>query len=89
MIDFLKYRWLSALLSFTIMAAFIGGFLYKRYTRGYAFVYSVEFTGGTQVLLKFKEPISGERVVQTLEQLGWQGPIARDFSPTEILVRVK
>ncbi len=89
MIDFLKYRWISALFSVLIIGSFVGVFLYKRYTRGHAFIYSVEFTGGTQVLLKFAQPISGERVVNLLEQQGWQGAIARDFSPNEVLVRVK
>ena len=89
MIDFLKYRWLTAILSAVMFATFIGALIYKHYTRGYTFIYSVEFTGGTQVLLKFQKPITGEEVVKLLENLGWQGAVARDFSSNEILIRVK
>ncbi len=89
MIDFLKYRTLWGLLSLTLFATFFGAYFYKMHTRGYAFVYSVDFTGGTQVLLKFQQPVRGEHIVQILEKSGWQGALTRDFSATEILIRVK
>jgi preprotein translocase subunit SecF len=89
MVDFLKYRPLYAIFSFLIFATFIGGCLYKYYTRGEAFEYSVDFTGGTQVLFEFSQPIASAQVVEALEKAGWPGAITRDFSPTELLVRVK
>lgn len=89
MIDFLKYRyWGFAFFALTF-AAFIGGYLYKYQTRGYTFVYSVDFTGGTQVLLEFSQPTSGEKVMKALEQHGLPGAVTREFSPTKVLVRVK
>lgn len=89
MINFLKYRWLTAILSFVMLSTFIIAFAYKHYTRGHAFIYSVEFTGGTQILLRFAKPISGEKIAGLLEAAGWPGATTRDFSDTEILVRVK
>jgi preprotein translocase SecF subunit len=89
MIDFLKYRPLYAALSMVIFAAFIGTWIYKYQKYGEAFEYSVDFTGGTQVLLQFSQPVQGTRVVDILEKQGWHGALARDFSPTEVLIRVK
>jgi preprotein translocase subunit SecF len=88
-IDFLKYRWLSAIFSAAIFIAFFGGIIYKRATRGEAFVYSVDFTGGTQVLFSFSNPIETQKVAEVLEEHGWQGATIREFSSTELLVRVK
>lgn len=89
MIDFLKYRPLSFLVSFVLVSLFIGGIVYKRSIRGSAFIYSVDFTGGTQVLLGFSEPITGNQVLKTLETEGMVGATAREFSSHEVLVRVK
>lgn len=89
MIDFLRYRMICALFSLTIFASFIGVYLYKYQQRGEAFLYSVDFTGGTQVLLKFSKPVTGSDIAALVEQQGWTGLAVREFSPTEILVRVK
>lgn len=89
MIDFLKYRPLYAALSVLIFAIFIGGAIYKIKTRGEVFVYSVEFTGGTQVLFKSSVPILSSQVVEILERNGFSGAMTREFSSTELLVRVR
>lgn len=89
MIDFLKYRPLYAALSVLIFAVFIGGAIYKVKTRGEAFVYSVEFTGGTQVLFKSSTPILSSQVIEILEKNGFSGATTREFSSTELLVRVR
>jgi preprotein translocase SecF subunit len=88
-IDFLKYRPLYAALSVLIFAIFIGGAIYKIKTRGEVFVYSVEFTGGTQVLFKSSVPILSSQVVEILERNGFSGAMTREFSSTELLVRVR
>lgn len=88
MINFLRYQWLSGLVSVSIFVAFIGGFFYKRAERGSAFVYSVDFTGGTQVLFGFSAPVTSNQVVSVLEKDGMAGAVTREFSPTEILIRV-
>src|SRR5581483_11600784 len=89
MIDFLKYRLVYALFSGLLFLSFIGLCTYKKITRGYVFNYSVDFTGGTQILLRFKNPTSDCRIKDILEKNGLGSPIMRDFSPTEILVRLK
>jgi preprotein translocase subunit SecF len=90
-IDFLKYRWVSAILSVALFTLFVGGYVYKKYTRpdGQTFNYSVDFTGGFQALLSFKTPVTGEQLVRILEDKGWPGTVTREFSPREHLVRVK
>lgn len=94
MIDFLKYRYWGFFFFLLTLGAFIGGYIYKMHTRGYAFVYSVDFTGGTQVLLNFSQPVSSEKVVHVLDAAGLNGAMTREFSQktegqTKILVRVK
>lgn len=89
MINFMRYQTFALVWGILLTALFVGGFAYKRMTRGEAFVYSVEFTGGTQVLYKFSQPISGEKVMEALEKAGVPGVMTRDFSSNEVLVRVK
>jgi preprotein translocase subunit SecF len=88
MIDFLKYRPFYIALSAAIFITCIGAYVHKYYTRGYAFIYSVEYTGGTQVLLGFSKPVHSEAIVKILDKQGIKGAVARDFSDKEILVRV-
>lgn len=88
-IDFLKYRKLCGLFSLLMIASFVGLVLYRQTTRGYAFNYSVDFVGGTQVLFKFQKPVSDTHIREILEKKGWTNPTLRDFSETEVLVRVK
>ncbi len=89
MINFLKYRTVCGIFSFLFLLASLGVYVYRWQTRGYTFVYSVDFTGGTQVLLKFDKPVSVCHLKDILEKNGWKNPITREFStPEEILVRV-
>lgn len=88
-IDFLGYRYICFALSLILLASFIGGAYYKYQTRGSVFLYSVDFTGGTQVLLDFSKPVSGEQVKKILEDNGISGAAAREFSDHEVLIRVK
>lgn len=89
MIDFLRYRAYGFAFFALTIAAFIGGYWYKYTSRGSAFVYSVDFTGGTQVLLSLSKPTTGSELVSELSKAGLEGAVARDFSPTKILLRVK
>lgn len=89
MIHFLKYRTICVIFSSLIFLTFLGFFAYKRTTLGQAFSYSVEFTGGTQILLQFEKPIAGAQVVDILEKKGWAGAVAREFGSQEVLVRIK
>lgn len=94
MIDFLKYRYLGFFFFFLTFAVFIGSYFYKLHTRGYSFIYSVDFTGGTQALLSFSESISSEKVVHVLEHAGLTGIATREFAQKaggnpKLLVRLK
>lgn len=89
MIDFVRYRGLMAVYSLCVILSFVGVAIYKKSTRGYIFNYSIDFTGGTQVLLKFDKPVSVPVIHNALNKEGWQGAVVRDFSPQEILIRVK
>lgn len=87
-IDFLKYRVICLVFSLTLIGAFAATYFYRVATRGYAFTYSVDFTGGTQVFLKFEKPVSTSEVLDAIKRKGWESPVAREFSKQEILVRV-
>ena len=88
MIDFLKYRYICAIISLGIIGLFIGTYAYKKYTYGSAFTYSIDFTGGTQVLFKFEKPIALVDLKNILEHQGYNRAVLRQFSNNEILVRV-
>ena len=89
MINFLKYRFVYGMFSLMFLLASLGVYIYKWQTRGYTFVYSVDFTGGTQVLLKFQKPVDVCELKDIPENNGWKNPITREFSaPEEVLVRV-
>lgn len=89
MIDFLKYRYICAFFSILLIGGFFAAFIYKRATTGQAFIYSVEFTGGTQVLFEFSTPIKSSQVIEILDKEGWSGATTREFGDKELLVRVK
>lgn len=83
MIDFVKYRNLNLALSTLFL--FIAAVAWYRY----GVKYSIDFEGGTQIVLSFSQPVKSEDVKQILATKGWPGAITRDFSSTEILVRVR
>lgn len=86
-IDFLKYRPFYLGLSIVILCLFGGTMFYRYKTRGSVFLYSVDYTGGTQVLLGLSKHIHSEEIMKELEKNKLHG-IARDFSEKEVLVRV-
>ncbi len=89
MIDFLRYRNFTILISLAIFSSFVGVILYRQQTRGYAFTYSVDFAGGTQILLRFDKPVSTLDLKKILSKKEWPSVAIRDFSETEVLIRVK
>ena len=67
----------------------LGFYFYKQQTTGQAFHYSIDFTGGTQLLLRFEKPVSSVETKQFYKG-GWSGAVTRDkFGPTEVLIRVR
>lgn len=89
MFDFLKYRLVCGIFSLVLFGVFVGTYVYNKQTRGSAFSYSVEFVGGTQVLLKFAQPVGSNQIKEILEDAGLSGVTTREFSDREIVVRVK
>ncbi len=89
MIQFMKYRLLTGIISFVLLGSFFATVMYRYMNYGEIFSYSIDFTGGTQVLLKFEQPVSAEAVRIVLIGKGWPGVSVREFSNNELLVRVK
>lgn len=89
MINFLKYRKLTALASCGLMLAFGGVAVYRQQTRGSVYSYSVDFTGGTQVLFGFDQPVDSAYIKQIIIDQGWVNASVREFGKNEIMVRVK
>lgn len=89
MISFVKYRSITAILSCFLVVSFVGLSLYNIKNRGQVFNYSVDFTGGTQVLLKFNKNIDALTVKNALVTDGFNGVSTRNFTDNEVLIRVK
>jgi preprotein translocase subunit SecF len=88
MFDFLKYRLLTTITSLLLIIGSISLYVYKQRTYGHAFTYSVDFTGGTQVLLHVDTAVATLAVKNELEKT-WPGVTIRKFSEHEYLIRVK
>lgn len=88
MINFLKYRGLTALASLSIFIAFIGIVIYRQKTRGYVFTYSIDFTGGTQIQLKFDKPVTVSQIRDIVSER-WENPVIRYLSDHEFIIRVQ
>jgi preprotein translocase subunit SecF len=89
MIDFLRYRYIYAFLSLAFLASVSVFYVYKWQTTGQTFSYSVDFTGGVQVLFRFEKPVSAHEIRDIIEKNGWSSPVLREFGTNELLVRVK
>ena len=89
-INFVKYRPIAAAFSLVLMGAFFATAWYKYSTTGQVFDYSVDFTGGSQVLLQFSAAPQIDVIRATFAQHGWNNVVLREFSgKNEVLVRVK
>lgn len=89
MINFLKYRTASAVSSLCLIIAFSVVAVYRYQTRGAVYTYSVDFTGGTQVLFEFDNPVDTVLVRQIIIDAGLPSATTREFGTHEVLVRVK
>ncbi len=89
MINFLKYRTVTAVSSLCLIIAFGAMAVYRYQTRGSVYTYSVDFTGGTQILFEFDNPVDTTLVKQIIIDAGLPSANTREFGKNEILVRVK
>ena len=69
MINFLKYRKVTALSSLSLIIAFATVAIYRQQTRGSVYRYSVDFTGGTQVLFGFSQDVDASQVLNNIKIL--------------------
>jgi preprotein translocase subunit SecF len=84
MINFLKYSKLSVLASGVFIAAGIAGYIHFG-----GFQYSVDFVGGTQVLFQLEKAAGSNKLKAALADAGYDDAVIREFSPTEVAIRVK
>jgi len=84
MIDFLKYKYVSAFFSAALVVLMVAGYFYRG-----GFNYSVDFTGGTQVMLKFANHVEAESIKTILKDQGYKNPDIRELEKNELLVRVQ
>lgn len=89
MIDFLKWRSASYVFSLTLLLAFAGTCVYRYQTRGHIFSYSIDFTGGVQLLFRADSPIGDITLKDALTLQGWDSATIRTLSGNEFIVRVK
>jgi len=83
MINFLKYRWFCVF--FALLLVVVSGFSYLKH----GFRYSVDFTGGTQVLVKLSDKINNDDLKSILASGGYDGVDLREFENNEYLIRVQ
>lgn len=83
-IDFLKYRYVAAIFSCALLVAGIAGYVYHG-----GFTYSVDFSGGTQVLFKFNKTIGSEQLKHSLANAGWGDVVIRELGDADVVIRVK
>ncbi len=84
MINFVRYKSIGFLWIALVVIVAAGAFWYRG-----GFRYSVDFTGGTEVRLKFEKPVSLSAVKEILINAGWEHVQMRGFSSTEMVVRIQ
>lgn len=89
MVNYLKYRYYCAAFFGLLVVAGFGGYFYNVQQFGAAFNFSVDFTGGTQMLLKFAQPIGSDQIRSVLANHGYTGIELREFGNNEVLIRVQ
>jgi preprotein translocase subunit SecF len=89
MVNYLKYRYYCAAFFGLLVVAGFGGYFYNLNKYGSAYNFSVDFTGGTQMLVKFAQPITSDQVRSVLGSKGYTGLELREFSNNEILIRIQ
>lgn len=89
MVNYLKCRYYCAAFFGLLVVAGFGGYFYNVKEYGSAFNFSVDFTGGTQMLLKFAQPVGSDQIRSILGERGYTGIELREFGNNEVLVRVQ
>lgn len=84
MVDFIKYRTISFSIFALLIISFVGLYQYRG-----GFRYSIDFTGGTQVIVRFDRPISVGQVRDILKGSGnWKNIEASEFDKSDVRIRI-
>lgn len=84
MVDFIKYRTISFSIFALLIISFVGLYQYRG-----GFRYSIDFTGGTQVIVRFDQPVSVGQVRDVLKSSGnWKNIEASEFDKSDVRIRI-
>jgi preprotein translocase subunit SecF len=83
MVHFSQYRIQSALLSLLLIFAGIVAYIYNG-----GFRYSVDFTGGTDIRMRFEKP-ENTAAIQKAVQDEWKGTVYNIIDANEIIIRIQ
>lgn len=83
MVHFSHYRIQSALLSLSLIIAGVASYVYHG-----GFRYSVDFTGGTDIRMRFEKP-ENTAAIQKAIQDEWNGTVFNILDANEIIIRVQ
>lgn len=83
MVHFSQYRIQSALLSLLLISAGIVAYIYHG-----GFQYSVDFTGGTDIRMRFEKPENTAAIQKAISD-EWKGTVYNILDANEIIIRVQ
>jgi preprotein translocase subunit SecF len=83
MVHFSQYRIQSALLSLLLIFAGVVAYVYNG-----GFRYSVDFTGGTDIRMRFEKPENTAAIQKAIHD-EWQGTVYNILDANEIIIRVQ
>lgn len=86
--NFLKYRIPSAILSVAIVIVGVVAYIIPKKDGSVGFRYSVDFTGGTEVRVRFEKPEDVAAIKKVVHD-EWQGTVYNILGINEIIVRVQ
>lgn len=89
MINFIRYKNVGLCCFVLLFFVFGAAYLYKQTVRGSGFLYSIDFTGGTQARIKSSRDVTGEALSRALDRAGFPDAVIREFSATEYIIRVR
>ena len=84
MFDFLKYRNVGYAFYLAVIVVFVGAYFFRG-----GFNYSVDFTGGTELIFRFEKSVKPQAIKDILQDNKWDGIVVREFSSRDYVVRVR
>lgn len=88
--NFMRLRWISLGIAVLLAVVSVASMVYNSSTKGAAFNYALDFTGGTVVELRFDKPIDIEGVRERLSNAGYTSAQVQTFGTgQDLLVRLQ